>query len=52
MKQWIIAIAVAVVFLALSLATGAWRWTWLIWVGYAVYRFAENRINSHREGDA
>lgn len=51
MKHWIIAIAVAIVFLAVSIATKAWQWTWLIWVGYAAYRFLDNRTHTHREDD-
>ena len=51
MKHWIIAIAVAIVFLAVSIATKAWQWTWLIWVGYAAYRFWDNRKNAKQEGN-
>jgi hypothetical protein len=43
MKQWYIASAVAIVYLAINLAFHAWPWSWIIWVGYALYRFLENR---------
>ena len=39
--HWTVAILVAVVYLAVSLALDAWAYSWLIWVAYAVFRWAE-----------
>ncbi len=36
----IIAIIVAVGYLTVSIVLDAWTYSWLIWVIYAVYRFA------------
>ena len=41
--NWIVAIAVAIVYLAVSIPFGAWAYSWVIWVAYAVYRFAGSR---------
>ena len=38
--NWIVAIAVAAVYLAVSILSGAWAYSWVIWVAYAIYRFA------------
>lgn len=43
MKQWYIASAIAIVYLVINLAFHVWSWSWIIWVGYALYRFLENR---------
>ena len=48
-KHWIIAILVAAAYLAVSLALNAWAYSWLIWVAYAIYRFAEPQNAERRQ---
>ena len=48
-KQLIIAVSIAILYLAVSFLTHAWAWTWLIWVGYAIYRFVDERARKSPE---
>ena len=49
MKQLTIAVCVAFLYLAVSFLTHAWAWTWLIWTGYAIYRFVDDRADKHKD---
>ena len=49
MKQLIIALLVAALYLGVSFLTHAWAWTWLIWVGYAIYRYFDDRADKRAD---
>ena len=51
MKQMMIAVSVAILYLAVSFLTHAWAWTWLIWVGYAIYRYFDDKADRKRADD-
>ncbi len=38
--NWIIAIIIAIGYLTISIVFDAWTYSWIIWVIYAIYRFA------------
>ena len=38
--NWIVAILVAVLYLIVSISFHSWAYSWILWVVYAIYRFA------------
>lgn len=49
--NWITAIIVAVGYLTISIVLDAWTYSQLIWVIYAIYRFAAKYINEEFESE-
>ena len=49
--NWVIAIIIAIGYLTISIVLDAWRYSWIIWVIYAIYRFAAKYINEEFESE-
>ena len=49
--NWVIAIIIAIGYLTISIVFDTWTYSWIIWVIYAIYRFAAKYINEEFESE-